>query len=100
MTWLGRLAVDGVEVLVDGVGRAEIPVLADAFLRRQYLDELAKLLGHDVPAHPDMAVERERLVLRGDEDAAKPGVDAVAEREIDDSVGTAEIHRRLGALLG
>ena len=39
------LARDRVEVLVDGVGGAEIPVLADTLLRRQDLDEFAELLG-------------------------------------------------------
>ena len=93
------LAHDRVEVLVDGVGRALIPVLADPLLRRQDLDELAELLRHDAPAHADVPVERQRLVLRGDEDAAQPGVDAVAQREIDDAVRPAEIDRRLGAIL-
>ena len=93
------LAHDRVEVLVDGVGRALIPVLADALLRRQDLDELAELLGDDAPAHADVAVERERLVLRRDEDAAQPGVDAVAEREVDDPVRAAEVDGRLGAIL-
>ena len=91
---------DGIEVLVHGVGRALIPVLADALLRRQNLDELAELLRHDAPAHPDVAVERQRLVLRGDEDPAQPGVDAVAEREVDDAVRPAEKHRRLRAVPG
>ena len=95
----GTFAHDGVEVLVDGVGGALIPVLADAFLRRQDLDEFAELFRDDVPAHPDVAVERQRLVLGRDEDAAQAGVDAVAEREIDDAVGAAEVDRRLGALL-
>ena len=94
------LAHDRVEVLVDRVGGALVPVLADALLRRQDLDELAELLRHDVPAHADVPVERERLVLRGDEDAAQPGVDAVAQREVDDAVRPAEVDRRLGALLG
>ena len=92
------LAHDGVEVLVDGVGRALVPLLADPLLRRQDLDELVELLGHDAPAPPDVAVEGERLVLGGDEDAAEAGVDAVAEDEVDDPVGTAEIDRRLGAI--
>ena len=92
------LADDRVEVLVHGVGRALIPVLADALLRRQDLDELAELLRHHRPALADVAVERERLVLRGDEDVAQSRVDAVAQDEIDDAVGPAEIHRRLGAL--
>ena len=93
------LADDRVEVLVDRVGRALIPVLADALLRRQDLDELAELLRDDAPAHADVAVERQRLVLRGDEDAPQPRVDAVAQREIDDAVRAAEVDRRLGAIL-
>ena len=95
-----RFAGDRVEVLEDGIGGAEIPVLADALLWRQDLDELAQLFGNDVPAHPDVAVEGERLVLRGDEDAAQPGVDAVAEREIDDPVRSAEIDGWFGPLFG
>jgi hypothetical protein len=47
-----------------------------------------------------MPVERERLVLGGDEDAPEPGVDAVAQREVDDPVGSAEIDGRLGPFLG
>ena len=93
------LAHDRIEVLVNRVGRALIPVLADALLRRQDLDELAELLRHDAPAHADVAVQRERLVLRGDEDPPQPGVDAVAEREVDDAVRAAEVDRRLRALL-
>jgi hypothetical protein len=72
-------------------------VLPHAFLRGQHLDELAQFLGDDVPAHPDVATERERFVLGGDENAPQPGVDAVAEGEIDDAVGTAEVDRRLGS---
>ena len=92
------LANDRVEVLVDRVGRALIPVLADALLRRQDLDELAELLRDDRPALADVAIERERLVLRRDEDVAESRVDAVAQDEIDDAVRPAEVHRRLGAL--
>jgi hypothetical protein len=73
-------------------------VLADPLLGRQQLDELAQLLGHEVPGHPDVSVQRQGFVLGGDENAPEPGVDAVAEREVDDPVGTAEIHGRFGAL--
>ena len=65
------LAQDRVEVLVDRVGGAEIPVLADALLRAEDLDELAELVGDDAPAHADVAAERERLVLQRDEDLAQ-----------------------------
>ena len=83
----GPFALDGVEVLVDRVRRAQVPVFADALLRRQNLDELAQFLRDDVPAHADVAVQRERLVLGGDEDASQAGVDAVGEGEVDDAVG-------------
>ena len=83
-----------VEVLEDGVGRAQVPVLAHPLLRRQELDELAQLFRHHVPGHPDVPVERQRLVLGGDENAPEARVDAVAEREIDDPVGPAEDTRR------
>jgi hypothetical protein len=63
---------------------------------RQKLDELAQLFRHDIPRHPDVPVQRQRLVLGGDENAPKSRVYAVAEREIDDAVGPAEVHGRLG----
>ena len=44
--------------------------------------------------------KRERFVLRRDEDAAQPGVDAIAEGEVDDPVRPAEKHRRFGAISG
>jgi len=47
-----------------------------------------------------VAAKRERLVLERDEDFPQTRVDAVAEREIDDPVGTAEVHRGLRPLLG
>ena len=94
------LALEGVEVLVDGVGGAEVPVLADALLGRQDLDELAQLGVHDAPAHADVAVQALGLVLGGDEDLPEAGVDAVGEREVDDPVGAAEGDRGLGAVAG
>jgi hypothetical protein len=93
-------AGDRVEVLVHGVGGAQIPVFAHALLRRKDLDELAELLGHHVPPHPDVAIQRERLVLSGDEDAPQPRVGAIAEREVDDAVRATEVDRRFGPFLG
>ena len=95
-----RLALDRIQVLKHGVGGAEIPVLADALLGRQNLDELAQLLRHHVPSHPDVPVEGERFVLGGDEDPAQPRIDAVAEGEIDDAVRPAEVHGGFRAFFG
>ena len=95
---LGLLAANGVDVLIDGVGGAQVPVLADALHGRQNLDELAQVAGHDVPALADVAVQRQGLVLGEDVDVAQVGVDAVGERDVDDAVIAAEGDRRLGAV--
>ena len=54
----------------------------------------------DVPAGADMAVERVRLVLNQDGDFPQSGVQAVAERKVDDAVFSAERDGGLGALFG
>jgi len=43
-------AADGVDVLVDGVGGAAIPLFADAHLRRQNFDKFAEATMEDQPA--------------------------------------------------
>ena len=96
---LRLFAADGVDVLVDGVGRAHVPVLAHALHRRQNLDELAEFSAHDVgPAFADVAVQRQRLVLRQDVNATQVGVDAVGERDVDDAIDAAEGDGRFGAV--
>ncbi len=94
----GRLPFDRVEVLVDRIGCPLVPVLADALLRMEDLDELAELVGDNTPAEAQVTGQRERLVLEGDEDLAQPRVDAVAQREIDDAVRPPEVDGGLGAL--
>src|SRR5262245_59099506 len=37
--------------------------------------------------------------MRGNEDSAKAGIDAVTEREVDDAVGPAEVHGGFGSIL-
>src|SRR5688572_9232961 len=93
-----HLARNRIEILVYGVGRAEVPMLADTLLRGEEFDEFAELFGHDVPAHPDVTVERKRLVLGADEDPAQAGIHAIAEREIDNPVMPAEVNRGVCAL--
>jgi hypothetical protein len=94
----GVLTNDGIQVLIHRVGGALIPVLADALLRRQDFDELAELLRHHRPALADVAAERQRLVLRGDENVSQPRVDAVAQDEVDDAVRPAEVDGGFGAI--
>src|SRR5208337_352848 len=77
---------------------AEVPALADALLRRHGHDELADLLVETRPRQPQVAVEREGLVLRQDVHAAQAAVDAVAQGEVNDAIAAAERDRRLGAV--
>ncbi len=70
---LRPLFLDGVDVLVDGVGGALIPVLVDALLRRDDLDELAQFAAEiGLPAEVDVPVEAHRLVLGEDESSFAP----------------------------
>jgi hypothetical protein len=95
----GLLGADRIDVLVDRVGGAHVPVGAGALHGRHDLKELAQLLRHDAgPAFADMAIEAERLVLGHDEDLAQAGVDAVGERDVDDAVMAAKWHGGLGAV--
>src|SRR5262249_34129180 len=55
---LGLLGSDGVDVLVNRVGGAHVPVVAYALHGRQDFDELAHLAGNDAPALADVTVQR------------------------------------------
>src|SRR5262249_11247310 len=69
--------LDAVDVLVDGVGGALVPVLVDALLRRQDLDVLVHLARQAGPAGADRAVEAAGLVLGPGPDAGPGAVGAV-----------------------
>ena len=96
---LRLFAADRVDVLVNRVRRAHVPVGARALHRRHQLKELAQLLRHNPrPSFADMPVQRQRLVLRQDVNLAQSGVDAVGKRDVDDAVMPAKRHRRLGPI--
>ncbi len=95
------VVLDDVDVLVDGVGGALIPLrLRDALAGRQDVEALVALGAQEVPAALQVADQRVRLVLRGDADAADAGIERVGQREIDDARLAAEIDRGLGAPVG
>ena len=97
----GPLFLDGVDVLVDGVGGALVPMLVDPLLRRHDVDELAQLAGEvALPADVDVPVEAAGLVLGEDQRLADVAVEAIGEREVDDAIDAAEGHGRLGAVAG
>src|SRR5690606_2419307 len=60
------LLLDRVDVLVDRVGRAAVPLLATPVVRRARADELLEPSRQEVPAEADVLLERPRLVLRED----------------------------------
>src|SRR5581483_2901015 len=91
---------DGVNVLIDGVGCALIPLLTDPLHRRQHLDELSHLASHDVPTFADVPVQGQGLVLSEDVNPPQVGVDAVRKRDVDDAVNTTKRDRRLGTVTG
>ena len=77
---LGAAGLDDVQVLVDGVGRAAVPVLVvQALLGRQQIDHFIELGAQKAPATLQVAQQRVRLVLGDDADAADAGVDAVRQ---------------------
>lgn len=95
---LGLLGADGVNVLINGVGGALIPVIADPPHGREDLDEFADFASENVPSFADVTVEGQGLVLGEDVDAAKIRIEAVGEGNVDDAIDAAEGHGGLGAI--
>src|SRR5665647_972254 len=97
----GSVRLDDVDVLIDGVGRAKIPVrLRDALARRQDIEAFIALGTKEVPAHLEMSDQTVSLVLGRNRDAADSRVNRVGQGKIDDARLPAEIDRRLGAPVG
>src|SRR5580704_5462096 len=85
----GLLAADGINILINGISGALIPVLRNAHLWRKYFDEISQAHQYG-PAATNVAIEAERFVLREDEDAAQVAVQAIGERDVNDAVHAAE----------
>ena len=96
---IGLLGADGIDVLVDGVGGALIPVLRDAHLRRENFDEIA-VAHQQGPAAAHVAIEAESFVLSENEDAAQIAIQAIRERDVNDAIDAAEGDGGLGAIAG
>ena len=96
---LGPVLMNDVQILVDGIGRAAIPNLAELLLRRHDVDELAELAVQVAPAALHMLNQGVSLILRENEDLADARVHAVRQREVDDAVLAAERGGRLGAMV-
>ena len=81
-----RLLEKVAQVLADGVGRALIPLRAfRGLLRGEDVDEAARKVIKLV-ARLDMAMKRHAVELRQHINRAQPGVEAVADRDIDQPI--------------
>jgi len=86
--------------LADGVGGPLEPARGLwRLLGREDLHEPARVLIYAIGV-ADVPVERGRVELRQHEDAPQVGVQAVADRHVDEPVLAADRDRRLGAQLG
>ena len=95
---LGLLGADGINVLVNGVGCALIPLVADPLHGGKDFDELSDFAAEDVPALADVTVQRQGFVLGEDVNAAQVRVEAVGEGDVDDAVHASEGDGGLGAV--
>ena len=97
---LGVVAVEDVLVLEHRVGRAAVPRLVDALLRRQQVDELVHLVFRNAQPRCRWRSRLWLFVLGDHADAPDARVEAVGQREIDDPELAAEVHRRFGPRVG
>jgi len=96
-----RVVFDDVDVLIDRVRRAFVPLgFRDALAGRQDIEALVAAGSEEVPAVLQMADQAVRLVLGGDADAADAGIDGVRQREIDNPRLAAEKDGGLGPRVG
>src|SRR6185312_13563952 len=85
------LTANRIDVLVDGVCRALIPVLRDAHLWRQHFNEFA-VSQEGSPAAAYVTIEAQRIVLPQHKDAPQVAIQAVGKRDVDNSVDAAKRH--------
>ncbi len=98
---LGVIPVNEGQVLVDGVGRALVPVRTGGLLiRGQHMNTAVQTVQVPGLAVADILVEDQRLILSQDTNGVNIGIDTVGQRKVNDTVLSAEGYRRLGELLG
>ena len=87
------------DVLVDGVGSTLVPLRFFApGVRRKHLSAAMGFVKAPGLAIADVFVQLQGLILRENAHGINPGVDAVGQREINDTVLTAEGYGRLGGV--
>src|SRR5699024_2806612 len=83
----GVIAVNERDILVDRVGRAFVPVGAGGLLvGRQHVYAAVQAVQVPGLAVADVLIQDQRLILGQDAHRINVGIDAVGEREVDDTV--------------
>ena len=95
-----RLHPQDVDILIEGIRGARVPSFPHSLLGGKHVQELLQRGVQEVPASLQVLDQAVRLVLGRDTDPANAGIDAIAEREIDDAVLATERHRGLGTPIG
>ncbi len=96
---VGSLIPQQVEALQDRVRGSREPALAEPLLGGNGCD-VGTRDAVEAPGLRDVAVEAVRLVLGQHDDLAKPRVDQVAEREVDEAITAAEGNCGFGPIRG
>src|SRR5206468_5352998 len=94
----GLLRANGINILIDGVGGALIPLVAHALHRRKHFNEFAHLARHNIPSFSDVTVKRQRLVLGKNVNPAQVGIHAVRQGYVNDTVNATECDCRFCAV--
>ena len=98
---LGLIAFDKGNVLINGVGRALIPVAAIGLLiRRQHMYTAVQTVKVPRLAVADILVQLQRLILGADAHGINVGIHTVRNGKIDDSILSTKRNCRLSSFLG
>jgi hypothetical protein len=98
---LDTMGIDDLDVLIDRVGSAFIPLcLGHSLARGQDIEALIALGPEKVPAVLQVSDQGMGLVLSCDTDSANARVDRIREGKIDDPTLAAEEHGGLGPSIG
>jgi hypothetical protein len=86
------------EVLIDGIGSAQIPFFPHPLLGRNQFDKFAELVMKNAPPISHVPVERIGFVLGENVNAPQTGIYAVAQSKINETIDASEGNCRLGPL--
>jgi hypothetical protein len=98
LSWI--IPFDQKKILPDGVCRASVPVKPRALLRRNGLEEVSDPPFENIPTCLEVFVEGLGFVLRQDNDLVHLGVDAIAQREVNEPVNASKGDGRLRTIPG